>query len=196
MGRKIVIQGYNDTLNSMEIIKFSDVRDKVVRLRDQDVLLDADVAELYGVETKRVNEAVRNNPDKFPDGYILELQQTEKQYVVENFDHLQGLKKSPVTPKAFTEKGLYMLATIMKSERATQTTIAIIEAFAKIRELSRTIGEMSTNPDEFKQKTLMQKSGEIMADLFGEDMQTTDTETEIELNFAVLKLKHTIKRRK
>lgn len=87
-----------------------------------------------------------------------------------------------------------MLATILKSERATQTTIAIIEAFAKLRELSRTIGEMSSNPDEFKQKTLMQKSGEIMADLFGEDMQTTDTETEIELNFAVLKLKHTIKR--
>ena len=68
LGQEIVIQGYNDTLNSMEIIKFSDVRDKVVRLRDQDVLLDADVAELYGVETKRVNEAVRNNPDKFPDG--------------------------------------------------------------------------------------------------------------------------------
>lgn len=88
----------------MEIIKFSDVRDKVVRLRDQDILLDADVAELYGVETKRVNEAVRNNPEKFPDGYIFELQQSEKQYVVENFDHLQGLKKSPVTPKAFTEK--------------------------------------------------------------------------------------------
>nr|DAX74624.1 MAG TPA: hypothetical protein [Caudoviricetes sp.] len=179
-----------------ELIKLSDVRDKVVRLRDQDVLLDADVAELYGVETKRVNEAVRNNPEKFPNGYILELQQSEKQYVVENFDHLQGLKKSPVTPKAFTEKGLYMLATIMKSDRATQTTIAIIEAFAKLRELSRTIGEMSANPDEFKQKTLMQKSGEIMADLFGEDMQTTDTETEIELNFAVLKLKHTIKRKK
>lgn len=178
------------------LIKFSDVRDKVVRLRDQDVLLDFSVAELYGVETKRVNEAVRNNPDKFPDGYIFELQQSEKQYVVENFDHMQGLKKSPVTPKAFTEKGLYMLATILKSPQATQTTIAIIEAFAKLRELSRTIGEMSANPDQFKQKTLMQKSGEIMADLFGEDMQTTDTETEIELNFAVLKLKHTIKRKK
>ena len=179
-----------------ELIKFSDVRDRVVRLRDQDVLLDADVAELYGVETKEVNKAVRNNPDKFPDGYIFELQQSEKQYVVENFHHLVRLKFSPVTPKAFTEKGLYMLATILKSERATQTTIAIIEAFAKLRELSRTIGEMSSNPDEVKQKTLMQKSGEIMADLFGEDMQTTDTETEIELNFAVLKLKHTIKRKK
>lgn len=178
------------------LIKFSDVRDKVVRLRDQDVLLDFSVAELYGVETKEINKAVRNNPDKFPEGYIFELQQTEKQYVVENFHHLENVKYSPVVPKAFTEKGLYMLATILKSSQATQTTIAIIEAFAKLRELSRTIGEMSANPDQFKQKTLMQKSGEIMADLFGEDMQTTDTETEIELNFAVLKLKHTIKRKK
>ena len=178
------------------IIKFSDVRDKVVRLRDQDVVLDFSVAELYGVETKEINKAVRNNPDKFPEGYIFELQQTEKQYVVENFHHLENVKYSPVVPKAFTEKGLYMLATILKSPQATQTTIAIIEAFAKLRELSRTIGEMSANPDQFKQKTLMQNSGEIMADLFGEDMQTTDTETEIELNFAVLKLKHTVKRKK
>lgn len=178
------------------IIKLSDVRDKVVQLRNQDVLLDFSVAELYGVETKDINKAVRNNPDKFPEGYIFELQQAEKQYVVENFHHLENVKYSPVVPKAFTEKGLYMLATILKSPQATQTTIAIIEAFAKLRELSRTIGEMSANPDQFKQKTLMQKSGEIMADLFGEDMQTTDTETEIELNFAVLKLKHTIKRKK
>ena len=116
--------------------------------------------------------------------------------MVENFHLLENVKYSPVVPKAFTEKGLYMLATILKSPQATQTTIAIIEAFAKLRELSRTIGEMSANPDRFKQKTLMQKSGEIMADLFGEDMQTTDTETEIELNFAVLKLKHTVKRKK
>ena len=148
------------------------------------------------METKEINKAVRNNPDKFPEGYIFELQQADKQYVVENFHHLENVKYSPVVPKAFTEKGLYMLATILKSPQATQTTIAIIEAFAKLRELSRTIGEMSANPDRFKQKTLMQKSGEIMADLFGEDMQTTDTETEIELNFAVLKLKHTVKRKK
>ena len=85
------------------LIKFSDVRDKVVRLRDQDVLLDFSVAELYGVETKRVNEAVRNNPDKFPDGYIFELQQSEKQYVVENFDHMQGLK-NPLSPRKPLQK--------------------------------------------------------------------------------------------
>ncbi|MCM1219236.1 MAG: ORF6N domain-containing protein [Lachnospiraceae bacterium] len=180
------------------LIKFSDVRDKVVRLREQDVLLDFSVAELYGVETRIVNQAVKNNPDKFPSGYVFEVSRKEFSDLRSKFlmTNETTFSKSRVLPKAFTEKGLYMLATILKSERATRTTIAIIEAFAKLRELSRTIGEMSANPDEFEQKSLMQKSGEIMADLFGEDMQTTDTETEIELNFAVLKLKHTIKRKK
>ena len=178
------------------IVKFGEVSEKVIRLRDQDVLLDFSVAELYGVETREVNQAVKNNPDKFPKGYIFEIDKTEFENLQSKFLIANLSPKTRVLPKAFTEKGLYMLATILKSERAAQTTIAIIEAFAKLRELSRTIGEMSANPDKFQQKTLMQKSGEIMADLFGEDMQTTGTETEIELNFAVLKLKHTIKRKK
>ena len=146
------------------------------------------------METMRINEAVKNNPEKFPDGYIFQLSKKEKAKVIEIFDNPK-LRFSPVLPKAFTEKGLYMLATILKGERATQTTIAIIEAFAKLRELSRTIGEMSANPDKFRQKSLMEKSGDIMADLFGEDLQTDETSTELELNFAVLKLKHTIKRK-
>lgn len=178
------------------IVKFGEVSEKVVRLRDQDVLLDFSVAELYGVETREVNQAVKNNPDKFPKGYVFEIDKTEFENLQSKFLIANLSPKTRVLPKAFTEKGLYMLATILKSERAAQTTIAIIEAFAKLRELSRTIGEMSANPDKFQQKTLMQKSGEIMADLFGEDMQTTGTETEIELNFAVLKLKHTVKRKK
>ena len=90
--------------------------------------MDCDVAELYGVETKRINEAVANNPDKFPEGYILQLTNSEKAEVVENFDHLQKLRFSPQLPKAFTEKGLYMLATILKSPKAVETTIAIVEA--------------------------------------------------------------------
>ena len=75
------------------------------------MILDADVAELYGVQTKRVNEAVSNNPRKFPQGYVFELNGKEKQEVVENFDHLKKLRFSPQLPNAFTEKGLYMLAT-------------------------------------------------------------------------------------
>ena len=106
-----------------------------------------------------------------------------------------NLSKARVLPKAFTEKGLYMLATILKSEKATQTTIAIIETFTQIRELSRTVAELAEIKDEDKQKSLMQRSGEIMSDLLGEDMKTTDTETTVELNFAVLKFKHTVKRK-
>ena len=107
----------------------------------------------------------------------------------------KNLSKTRVLPKAFTEKGLYMLATILKSEKATQTTIAIIETFTQIRELSQTVAELAEIKDEDKQKSLMQRSGEIMSDLLGEDMKTTDTETTVELNFAVLKFKHTVKRK-
>ena len=179
-----------------EIVKFSNVEDKIITLRGTSVIIDNDVAALYDMETRDINKAVKNNPEKFPDGYIFELTATEKSEVVENFHHLDKLKFSPVLPKAFSEKGIYMLATILKSERATQTTLAIVETFAKIRELSRTIAQLSESPDEFAQKSLMQKSGEIISDLLGEDMKTSDTETSIELNFAVLKFKHTIKRKK
>lgn len=181
------------------IIKYESVGDKIIRLHGQDVILDFAVAELYGVETKRINEAVKNNPNKFPDGYIIFLNKEESSALRSKFLTLENKNGrgnySKYNFKAFTEKGLYMLATILKSEQATQTTTAIIEAFAKLRELSRTINEMAKNPDDFKQKSLMQKSGKIIEDLFGKDMETSDTETEIELNFAVLKLKHTIKRK-
>ena len=177
-----------------DIVKFNSVEEFIIDLHGEKVILDSNVASLYGVETMRVNEAVKNNPDKFPKGYVLTLSKEEKAEVIEKFDNPK-LKYSPALPKAFTEKGLYMLATILKGERATHTTIAIIEAFSKLRELSRTIGEMAANPDKYRQKSLMEKSGEIMADLFGDDMKTDETETEIEVNFAVLKLRHTIKRK-
>ena len=96
------------------LIGFEEIEDKIITLRGQKVLLDRDVAALYGVETKRVNEALRNNFDKFPKDYCFTLQVLEKQYLVENFDRFSVLKHSTVEPKAFTEKGLYMLATILK----------------------------------------------------------------------------------
>lgn len=122
----------------MNVLPYQEVKNKIIQLHGADVILDFAVAELYGVETMRVNEAVKNNPDKFPEGYVIELTKREKAEVIEIFDNPK-LKYSPVLPKAFTEKGLYMLATILKGEKATQTTIGIIEAFAKLRELSHTI---------------------------------------------------------
>jgi hypothetical protein len=89
-----------------------------------------------------------------------------------------------------------MLATILKSPQAVQATLAIIETFSKIRELSRNITILSNIEDKTEQQNLMQRSGELIASIFDDDLQTTDTETSIELNFAVLKFKHTIKKKK
>jgi ribosomal protein L23 len=124
------------------------IKGKIILIQGQRVILDSDVAELYGVETKRVNEAIKNNPEKFPEGYIIILTDSEKAEVVENFDHLSKLKFSPVPVKGLSEKALYMLATILKSPVATETTLGIIETFAKVRELSRTIAELHQHDEE------------------------------------------------
>ena len=134
------------------------------------MILDRDVAELYGVETRRINEALKNNPEKFPDGYVIELTDKEKQYVVENFDHLEKLKYSQVPTKAFTEKGLYMLATILKSPLATEVTIAIVETFAKLRQVARAIGKVNADaangivPEEAEQGRIQNLMGEVLSD--------------------------------
>lgn len=177
------------------LVKLENIKNLIVEIREQSVLIDADVAQIYGVETRDINKAVANNPDKFPSGYIINLTKSEKNGLVENFHRFDKLKHSTVNPKAFSEKGLYMLATILKSPQAIQATLSIIETFSKIRELFRGIKELSTIQDKAEQKSLMQKSGELIAEIFDEDMQTSDTETSIELNFAVLKLKHTIKKK-
>lgn len=89
-----------------------------------------------------------------------------------------------------------MLATILKSERAVQTTIAIVETFTKIRELSRTMLEMSQTTDTEVTDKLSQKGNNLLSDLLDDGLQTTEKETELEFNFAILKIKHTIKRGK
>ena len=106
---------------------------KIIIIRDTQVILDRDVAELYGVTTKVVNQAIRNNPDKFPSGYVIELTNSEKEHVVKNFDHLETLKFSHATVKGFTEQGLYMLATILKSPMATATELSL-EEIQKLKE--------------------------------------------------------------
>ena len=171
------------------------IKSKIITIQGQQVILDNDAADLYGVSTKRINEAIRNNPEKFPNGYIIVLTDSEKAEVVENFDHLQKLKFSHVPIKGMSEKALYMLATILKSPVATETTIAIIETFAKVRELSHNIAGISKQPNQEIQKNMLQRSGEIISDIIGNDLETTGTETTIELNFAVLSVKHTVKRK-
>ena len=177
-------------------ITMDDVREKIIVLRGEPVILDMDVAALYGVQTKEVNQAVKNNPGKFPMGYIMGLDEFEKEELVKNFDRFNMLKHSTIPPKAFTERGLYMMATILKSKQAELTTLAIIDTFASVKELTRTIRELNKTENKEEQKGLLQHTGKLMGDIMGNDMLTDETETEFELNFAVLKVKHTIKRKK
>ena len=166
-----------------DMVRFENLKELIIELRGQSILLDSDVAQIYGVETRDINKAVANNPDKFPAGYIIELSKSEKTELVENFHRFDKLKHSTVNPKAFAEKGLYMLATILKSPQATQATISIVETFSKIRELSRSITKLSMVQDKADQKSLMKKSGELIAEIFDDDLQTSDTETSIELRY-------------
>jgi len=178
------------------IIQGNQVENLIITIRGERVILDSDVATLYGTETKEINQAVKNNPDKFPIGYVFELEIHEKMELVKFFDRFDKLKHSSTSPKAFTEKGLYMLATILKSSKATQTTLAIVETFAKIRELSRNVTELAKKPEKKYQTALMQKSGEIISDVLGSGLDVSDTETDIEINLAILKFKHKIRKKK
>ena len=116
--------------------------------------------------------------------------------MVENFDRMKPLKNSTLEPKAFTEKGLYMLATILKSPIATQTTLMIIETFAKVHELAKNLQSIQNEIDTTKQKSLISRAGELLGDLLSNDSGVSESESSIELNFMAVKIKHTIKRKK
>ena len=172
-----------------------DVESRIVIVRGQHVLLDRDVAELYGVETKRINEAVKNNPEKFPPRCIIYLDEEESAVLRSKFSTIEPSQGkghySKYNFKAFTERGLYMLATILKSPRATQTTLAIIDTFVEVREMARTMEALQNVTDGgTEQQSLLQKTGQLLATVVGNNLSTASTETEIELNFAVVKIKH------
>ena len=190
-----------------DIVKFNQVENRIIHIRNLPVLLDSDVAALYQVQTKEINQAVKNNPRKFPEGYIFELDKSEyqslrsnflttnKQEPVKNFDRIDKLKHSTVLPKAFTKKGCYMLATILKGDKAIDTTIEIIEAFEKMQDMTQSIAElMKDNENQEKQQNVMQKSEELFGEIIGNALDTVGTETSFELNLAALKIKHTVKR--
>jgi hypothetical protein len=175
-------------------INIQKVEDKIVVIRNLEVIADADVAALYGVETKRINEAVRNNPEKFPARYMFELTSSELQDLRSKISstNVSAMNRNPT--KVFTDRGLYMLATILKGDKARDVTFAIIETFAKVRELKRELLELHQETDKEVQKSKMQHFGEVLSDIVMPDLQTQETESSLEINFFIGKIKHTVKR--
>ena len=147
----------------MNIVKFETVESKIIDVRGEKVILDSDVAALYGVETKDINKAVKNNPDKFPEGYIFELSKQELEELRWKISTAK-FSMTRVPPKTFTEKGLYMLATIIKSSKAVQTTLDIIETYARIKDLSRSISKLPT-ANETEKKRIGEKAARVIGDI-------------------------------
>lgn len=120
------------------IIPVERIHRSILLIRGHKVILDKDLAGLYGVENKVLNQAVKRNIDRFPPDFMFQLTNDEKERVVTNCDHLSSLRFSPALPHAFTEQGVAMLSSVLRSKRAVEVNIAIMRTFVKLRELLAT----------------------------------------------------------
>lgn len=176
----------------MQLITYDKVKSKIIEIRKQKVILDSDVAKLYGVETKDINKAVKNNPNKFPYNYIIFLNKDEKQELVENFHRFNALKHSTSLPKAFTERDLYMLATILKSPQAISTTIAIIDTFAQIKELTGTVYQFAKATTDKQRIQIFENSTRIISDLLDNKLTVSQHETSLKIKLPFFEISRTI----
>ncbi len=117
------------------IIQPARIENSILLIRGEKVLIDADLASFYGVTTKRLNEQVKRNKNRFPEDFLFQLNQEEKNEVVANCDHLNNLKYSKSLPYVFTEHGALMAASILNAPRAVEVSVFIIRAFVKIRKV-------------------------------------------------------------
>jgi len=134
--------------DSKPVVKVGKIQQRILLIRSEKVIVDADLAEFYGVPTKALNQAVRRNIDRFPADFMFQLNKNEKTEVVTNCDHLKQLKYSPVNPLVFTEHGALMAASILNSARAVDVSLFIVRAFVALR---RTISEHKELAREIEQ---------------------------------------------
>lgn len=125
---------------------------KILYLRNQKIMLDHDLAILYGTTTKRLNEQVKRNINRFPANFMFQLTHEEKDEVVANCDHLKNLKFSSRTPYAFTEHGALMLANVLRSDKAIAASIQIVEIFIKMREILSTDHKLAIEIENIHKK--------------------------------------------
>lgn len=136
------------------------VINKILLIRSKKVMIDKDLAGLYNVTTKRLNEQVKRNRKRFPEDFMFQLTQDEKDEVVANCDHLKSLKYSRNLPYAFTEHGAVMLASVLNSNKAIEVNIQIIRVFNQLREALLNYKDVLLKLEQLEQQTL-QNTGDI-----------------------------------
>lgn len=139
-------------MNSKKMQPQELIVDKILYLRNQKIMLDTDLAILYGTTTKRLNEQVKRNQNRFPENFMFQLTKQEKEEVVANCDHLKNLKFSNTLPYVFTEHGALMLANVLRSDKAITTSIVIVETFIKMREVFATDLKLKIEIENIKKK--------------------------------------------
>ncbi|MDI7261817.1 MAG: ORF6N domain-containing protein [Thermodesulfobacteriota bacterium] len=146
------------------IIPIEQIEQRILLIRGQKVMLDADLAELYGVTTKRLNEQVKRNRNRFPQDFMFRLTAKEKAEVVANCDHLVKLKFSPALPNAFTEHGAIMVASVLNTKRAIEVSVFVVRAFIKLREMLATHKELAHKLVELERR--LESHDEAIQSLF------------------------------
>lgn len=134
------------------LIAAESVAQRILLLRGKRVMLDADLAEMYDVPTKALNQAVRRNMERFPADFMFQLSQDEKTEVVTNCDHLAKLKYSRTLPYAFTEHGALMLGNVLKSGRAVEVSLVVVRTFVQLREMLSSNKELEMKLLELERK--------------------------------------------
>ena len=157
----------------LPVMNEDNIVDRIIYIRGQKVMLDTDLADLYGVKTKRLNEQVKRNISRFPADFMFRLTDKEVEEVVAICDHLQKLKFSHTNPYAFTEHGAIMLASVLNTSTAIETSVFIVRAFVKMREFLFTYKEL-----ENKIKALENKQTENFSIIYTALEQLIQKESE------------------
>ena len=157
-------------------IMYAKINRGILFVRGQKVMLDADLADMYGVKTKRLNEQVKRNIHRFPADFMFQLSDEEKQEVVAYCDHLSRIRFSATNPYAFTEHGTIMLASILNTPLAIQTSVLIVRAFVKLREILSTHSELAKKLTELESK--YDKQFKVVFQALRELMQNEADKTE------------------
>jgi hypothetical protein len=134
------------------VIPIEAIEKKILLIRGHKVMLDRDLAKLYGVATKVLNQAVKRNIKRFPEDFMFKLTKNEKNELVTNCDRFKTLKHSTVSPYVFTEQGVAMLSSVLNSERAVQVNIAIMRVFVKLREMIASHKDLARRLDALEKK--------------------------------------------
>jgi len=142
--RERLINKKNETA---ALVASTRIAQRIVVIRSHKVMIDADLAALYGVPTKRLNQQVKRNKKRFPEDFVLQLSRAERDEVVANCDHLQRLKFAPTLPYAFTEHGALMAASVLNTARAVEVSLYVVRAFVQLREALATHKDLTRRLD-------------------------------------------------